>query len=458
MKKKGNIKYLKQNFRNIFYKIIVILFVAFCNHSFAKTIVIIDNDSVVVNLDNQKIEQILDSVVKKNAQNGFPFAKIILEKYKRENSNNIFKYRIQKGENVVIDTIVYGKYKKREVNIIEKHISELPLGQYNYLKVKNAMKDLESVEYLEVLNVNNIYNNGLRLYTKPQNNTKLDALVSYKKDKDKSGVIGNFSIEMQNLFGLGRQVFLSWYRPDFKTNRIKLYYFEPYIFNSGFSVKGEYYQDLYDTLYVKRDIDLHIYYQFNPKIRFGYINSLENVFSTKAGEAIGIESMKQYGTKVRFNGNFGKGIFDNSIFAELGLKSYSNEKLYFSNISSDLTMRYKLFGSNIKVKYGIVDSKTGVKLYDMIKLGGADFLRGAYFEQYLTEEYYGLSVEFGIFSDKSNIFAFYDLGIVKELANNKHHVGLSLKLPTGKSSISLTIGFDINESYENGKVHLKWNL
>jgi len=132
--------------------------------------------------------------------------------------------------------------------------------------------------------------------------------------------------------------------------------------------------------------------------------------------------------------------------------------LYFSTISSDLIIRYKLFGSNIKAKYGIVDSKAGVQIYDKIKLGGGEFLRGAYFEQYLTEEYYGFSFEIGIFSGKSNLFAFYDLGILRELNEPTHHIGMSVKLPAGKSHISLTIGFNLDESYENGKVHLKWNL
>ena len=444
--------------KNIFIKLFALLFIIFCSNLFAKTIIIIDNDSTIVNLNKIKVKDMLDSKVKKLAKKGYPFAKIILEKYKKENEDNIFKYRILKGENVVIDTIVYGKYKKREVNIIERNITELPLGQYNYLEVNKAISDLKKIDYLSVSNGNNIYKNGLRLYTEPKNKTKLDALLSYKKEKDKSGIIGNFSIEMQNLFGLGRHASLSWYRPDFKTNRIKLSYYEPYIFNSGFSVKGEYYQDFYDTLYVKRDIDLHIYYQFNSKLRFGYINSLENIYSTKGGEKNGIKSMKQYGTKVRVDGDFGNRIANNNFFCELGMKSFANNKLYFSNISSNLIIRYKKFGSNIKAKYGIVDSKTEIQIYDKIKLGGEDFLRGAYFEQYLTEEYYGLSFELGIFSSESNIFAFYDIGVIKELPKPTHQIGLSLKLPTGKSSVSLTIGFNIDESYENGKVHLKWNL
>jgi len=444
--------------KNIFIKLIVLLFIMFYNNSSAKTILVINNDSTIVDLNKRKVEKVLDSKVKNLAIKGYPYAKIILEKYKKENEDDIFTYRIQKGENAVIDTIVYGKYKKREINIIERNITELPLGQYNYLKVNRAINDLKQIEYLSVSDRKNIYKSGLRLYTKPKNKTKLDALLSYKKEKDESGIIGNFSIEMQNLFGLGRHASLSWYRPNLKTNRIKINYFEPYIFNSRFSLEGEYYQDFHDTLYVKRDIDLRIYYQFNPKLRIGYINSLENVFSSEGGEKMGIKSMKQYGTSIGIDGSLGDGIAIDNFFGKVGMKSFENNKMYFSTISSDLIIRYKLFGSNIKAKYGIVDSKAGVQIYDKIKLGGGEFLRGAYFEQYLTEEYYGLSFEIGIFSGKSNLFAFYDLGILRELNEPTHHIGMSVKLPAGKSHISLTIGFNLDESYENGKVHLKWNL
>ncbi|MEA3499644.1 MAG: hypothetical protein U9R41_01290 [Candidatus Marinimicrobia bacterium] len=444
---------MKNITKNIFILILII-----CNNLFGETILVIGNDSTVVNLDKRNVERILDSKVKKFVKKGYPYAKIILEKYKTENEDNIFKYRIQKGEYVTIDTIVYGKYKQREINIIERDITELPLGEYNYLKVNKAINDLKQIEYLSVSNRKNIYKTGLRLYTEPKNQTKLDALFTYKKERDESGIIGNLSIEMQNLFGLGRRASLSWYRPNLKTNRIKLNYYEPYIFNSGFSVKGEYFQDFHDTLYVKRDIDLHIYYQFNPKLQFGYINSLENIYSTEGGENIGIKSMKKYGTSIRLDGIFGNGILVNYFVGEIGMKSNNDDKMYFSTISSDLIIRYKKFGTNIKVKYGIVDSKSEIQIYDLIKLGGADFLRGAYFEQYLTEEYLGFSFEFGIFSGESNIFAFYDLGLLRELTKPTHHIGLSVKLPTGKSSISLTIGFNIDESYENGKVHLRWNL
>lgn len=444
--------------KNIVIKLILLLIILFYNNSKAKTFLLINNDSTIVKSNSDKVEKILDSKVREFAKKGYPYAKIILEKYEKKDENDLFKFRVQKGEYVTIDTIVYGKYKEREVNIIERNITELPLGEYNYLKADKAIHELKQINYLSVSNRKNIYKTGLRLYTKPKNKAKLDALLSYKKETDESGIIGNFSIEMQNLFGLGRYASLSWYRPNFKTNRIKLNYFEPYIFNSGFSVMGEYFQDFHDTLYVKRDIDLHIYYQFNPKLQLGYINSLENIYSSEGGEKIGYKSMKQYGTRLRIDGKWGKGIVINDFFGEIGMKNFENDKMYFSSIFSNLIIRYKKIGANIKVKYAIVDSKSEIKIYDIIKLGGADFLRGAYFEQYLTEEYYGLSFEFGVFSGRSNLLAFYDLGILRELNSPTNHIGLSVKLPTGASSVSLTIGFNLDESYENGKVHLKWNL
>lgn len=442
-------------FKIVFF---VLTFLFFGGNNFAKTILVIEKDSLIVKSNSKVIGKILDSKVKKLAKTGYPFAKIILEEYKRKAGDDIFRYRIQQGEKVVIDTIVYGKFKKREVNVIERNISELPIGKFNYLKVNQAINDLRSVDYLTIENRKSIYKTGLRLYVKSKDKMKIDALLSYKKGKTESGIVGNFSIEMQNLFGIGRHASLSWRRPNLKTNRIKLKYYEPYIFNTGFSLMGEYYQDFYDTLYVKRDINLHVFYQISHRLKVGYVNSLENIYPSKGGEDAGIDEKKKYGTSVLVDGYFGRGIFVNKIFCELGMKSSKNEELYFSTISSNLKIRYKKFGSNIKAKYGIVDSENNIQIYDKLKLGGGEFLRGAYFEQYLTEEYYGFSFEIGIFSGESNIFTFYDLGILRELNSPTHHLGFSMKLPAGKSHISLTIGFNVAESYENGKVHIRWNL
>ncbi len=60
-------------------------------------------------------------------------------------------------------------------------------------------------------------------------------------------------------------------------------------------------------------------------------------------------------------------------------------------------MRKSILGVNIDILGGYVASEDPIALYDQFKLGGANFLRGAYFEQYITNAFIGWKIEAGYF-------------------------------------------------------------
>lgn len=419
-------------------------------------VLIIENDSLIVK-DQNEFEQKINDNLLKYGDSGYPHIRLQFDSYENRNNTEYFHYRLDKGEKVKIDTIVFGDYSPREIALLSRYIDLPESGYFNYSQVQAMIANLKTNPLLRVEEKADIHSDGLRLYTEAKQNIRFDAIAAFKEETNNKGIVGNIDIDLINLGGLGRTASFHWSRPTLIANSIDIAYTEPYILNRPFSISGTFSQRYEDSSYVKRDLDISILYHINHHSTFtvNYIN--EYIGSSENGSDSLFIKLNRSASKVGLNWYSKPGIITAKIFASSSLHFASKSQISKNEIYAEANYKGSYLGMNLKLLGAIAVSEDPIAIYDQYRLGGARFLRGAYFEQFLAPSYLGWSIESGYFRDL-DIYLFYDGAIIKGISKTLHHFGLGITLPAGNNKLTLALGMDSQESFSGAKFHVSWEM
>lgn len=417
---------------------------------------IIENDTISIKTEHD-LEKELNNYILKQGNTGYPYTEINLDAYQKLDEREYFHYRVDKGINVVIDTVVFGDYSSREIALLSRYITLPESGEFVYSEVRDIIDELKSNPLLIVKDRADIYKNGLRLYTEAKQNIRFDAMASYKQETDRKGLVGDISLELINLGGLGRLVSFYWSRPTLLVNSFDLSYTEPYILNLPFSTRLSFSQRYQDSLYVKRDLDLSIIYHINQRSNFAINYTNEQINTSPIGSDSGFVTQDRSGSTVTLLLLSKPGNISEEFYLKSGLHFAENQRISRSKFHAKIKFRKSILGANLGVLGGYVASEDPIALYDQFKLGGATFLRGAYFEQYITNAYLGWQIEAGYFH-RAHLFAFYEGAVMQHQDPVSHHVGVGFSLPAGKNRLTIALGVNPKESIQQAKFHLTWEM
>ena len=440
------------------YIILTIIFSLFGGNLLAEAeyFCVIERDTITVKNESD-LEAVLDNFLVNVGNKGFPNIEIALDAYVKNGSKEYFHYRIDKGIKTLIDTVVFGDYSPREISLLSRYITLPESGEFNYSEVRNMINELKGNPLLNVQERADIYGNGLRLYTEAKQDIRFDAMVAYKQEDNKQGIVGDVSMELVNLGGLGRLASFYWSRPTLGVNSFDLSYTEPYIFNRPFSVRGSFSQRYQDSLYVKRDLDIAVIYHLDQRsaLTVNYVN--EQISSSESGSDSGFVTQNRSGSNVHLHWRSRPGKLYAFIDLISGLRFTSVQRISTSELELGVEFTPSVLGLKLDILGGYVTSKDPIALYDQFKLGGANFLRGAYFEQYITNAYIGWKIEAGYFQ-RLHLFAFYDGVIMQHEDPVSHHVGFGFSLPAGSNRLTIALGMNPEEGFRQAKFHLSWDF
>ena len=389
---------------------------------------------------------------------GYPFAEAVLDAYERTDQAEYFHYRIARGLSAQIDTVVFGDYSPREISLLSRYITLPESGNFHYSEMRAMMNELKANPLLNVEERADIYGNGLRFYTEAKQDIRFDALLAYKQESERQGIVGDVSCELINLLGLGRLATFYWSRPTLGVNAIDVSYTEPYILNKPFSVQASFSQRFQDSLYVKRDLDLGVIYHINPRSHFKIEYRNERIGTTTAGSDSGFVTQRRSGSDLSFQWRSRPGKLNTYARLSSAVHVNAGTLLSRSELNAGLSLQISRFETRVLILGGYTASEDPIALYDQFKLGGALFLRGAYFEQYLTDRYIGWKVESGYNYNRLRLFAFYDGAFMDHAQPFSHHAGIGLSLPAGNNRVTIGLGVNLAESVQQAKFHLSWNM
>lgn len=417
---------------------------------------VIEKDTVKVE-NERRLEDTINDYLLSQGDGGYPFIQMNLNAYKKSGANEYFHYRIDKGRKTEIDTVVFGDYSPREISLLSRYITLPESGEFNYTEVRNMIDELKANPLLDVKDRADIYENGLRLYTEAKQDIRFDAMAAYKQENDRQGIVGDVSMELINLGGLGRLASFYWSRPTLGVNSFDLSYTEPYIFNRPFSVSLSFSQRYQDSLYVKRDLDAAVIYHINQRsdLTVNYVS--EQISTSETGSDSGFVTRNRSGSNVSLKWRSKPGDISGQIQLMSGLHFAEDHRVSRSELDAGIGIKRSVVGINLDLLGGYVTSQDPIALYDKFKLGGANFLRGANFEQYATDAFIGWKIEAGYFQ-RTRLFAFYD-GVLMRLDEPwSHHVGFGFSLPAGKNRLTIALGMNLQESLRQAKFHVSWDF
>lgn len=418
------------------------------------TYVVVQNDTLNVEAGDE-IQTILQERLLQLGDSGFPFSEFSLDQYVKNDGNDYLIYRGNRQEHVKIDTVVFGDYTDREIRLLSHYIAFPDTGDFNYTQVRKTINHLKTLDWLKVEDKADIRENGLRLYTSAKQDVRFDAVAAYKQGSDKSGVVGHVVCDVNNLLGLGRKASFSWSNPDLDISEILIAYKEPYIFNKPFSISGDYSQRYEDSSYVKRDLNLSMIYHMTleSNLHISYRN--EQITRRDTTQSSGYLKESRYGSIVLLNMSNSWKTFSLITDITAGVISETDNIISTLDGKAELTWRPARVGVNFSLLGALVSSKDALEDYDKIKLGGAEFLRGSYFEQYECERYLGWQLEAGLFTTGLSLYAFYDGAYLDELI---HQAGIAIRLPAGKNFITIGVGGDLNANIGDAKFYVIWDM
>jgi len=440
------------------FNIVFLLLLAFTGALFANNryFCVIESDTLQVENESD-LEAIVDEYLINVADNGYPYIEVVLDAYKKNGENEYFSYRTDKGSKTMIDTVVFGEYSQREISLLSRYITLPESGIFNYTEVRSMIEELKANPLLDVEERADIFGNGLRVYTEAKQDIRFDAMAAYKQENDKQGIVGDVSMELVNLGGLGRLASFYWSRPTLGVNSFDLSYTEPYIFNKPFSLTASFSQRYQDSLYVKRDLDFAVIYHIDQRssLTVNYLN--EQIGTSELGSDSGFVTQNRSGSNLNLKWRSKAGMITAYLDLVSGLRFAREQRISTSEVMLGTEFRPSVLGINLDLLGGYVTSEDPIALYDQFKLGGANFLRGAYFEQYVTNAYVGWKVEAGYFS-RLHLYAFYDGILMQHDDPVSHHVGIGFSLPAGNNRLTIALGFNPEEGFRQAKFHVVWEL
>ena len=403
-----------------------------------------------------QVPDYLNETLKTWGNSGYPFAEIVLALFEEKNGVPHAYYRLNPGESVSIDTVVFGDFSPRESKRLNRIIHDDLTGLYHGEKIGNALKRLKENGWLLTEDKHDIYGNNLRFYVRKVEDFNFDALMSYQSDA--GGIVGMAEFSMVNFFGLGRQAEFRWYHPSKRTNRVHLQWVEPYLFNSGLTAEIRVKQEHEDTLYVYRDGRIRLIWQ-GKDLKLGVLASGEEIFTTEAGNLAGISS----GTRqlsaldLLYESNI-KDSFRYTLSCLAGIRTGGDTLQYPLELKTGVRYSDKQFYTQIAFFGGWIEGKGKPAPYQLYRLGGSEFLRGALFEQYRTSGFSGITFEGGLDDGAVRFGLFSDLALLSGVDEVMIHAGTTLILPAGKSKLRLLLGFDIRQPLSQGKFHFGWTF
>ena len=177
--------------------------------------------------------------------NGFPFAKILLDSLAIDSGKVYAMLKTEKGPQYKVDSIrVFGKARISNY-FLQQYLGIANGSAYRRERLKNISPRLLELPYLReskqwdltMANTGSVLN----LYLEPKKSSQIDVLVGFLPANQQLGgnkllLTGEANINLRNALGGGETIGANWQQIQPKSPRLNLLFEQPYIFRSPFGI------------------------------------------------------------------------------------------------------------------------------------------------------------------------------------------------------------------------------
>ncbi len=449
-------------------------------------------------VDIQVINQLKQDILTYTENNGYPFARVWLDRLTFDEDKVSAKLNIEKKQLITFDKLdIEGEiaiskgYLKNYLGIKEGEL-------YNESLLKQIRSRIIALPFVkEKRSVSIIFSGNkakITLFLEKQNASRFDFIVGVLPRNEITGrpiITGSLQADLQNPFGTGKAIGVDWQRLKAETSRLKAYASYPYILNLPFGIEGN--LDIYrrDTSLQDTKLNFGVQYLFqgNNYLKIFWKSTANNVLSVNEQQIINTKTLpnnldvlntqlgleysfqqldnrinpqKGYTAKAQIGAGI-KQIRTNSAILNLvdeTDRNFNFQSLYDSlslrtfQISSEATLAYYYpIGSRVTVKAalngGLLFSQDSLYQNELYRIGGNRLLRG-FDEESISASAYGIfTIEPRLLLNQSSyLFAFLDYAYLQDRSIGNYNndfplgfgLGLSLGTPAGIVRMSYAMG------------------
>lgn len=427
---------------------------------------------------------------------GYPFSSLKLDSVEFLENSITAELRLEKGPEIIIDTIYIKTDEKIEIRTVYNFIKLKPGDQYNEQTLSEIAVRIKEIPYwnevkpVELEFINNKCN--VYAYLKSSKSNNFNGVLGVQPDQNgKIGLTGDVKVKLLNSFFKGEMISFNWRKTQQLTQDLDIAFNYPFLFNTPFGIdtKASIYKK--DTSFVDADFNIGIDYIFSGlnKITLFYENKNASLLSTKKYESVtalpDFADIKKnnYGVKLeaekldyRFNPRKG---FSINVLGSVGFKKIKRNQALPQNLYDDLKLNTFVYNSEGIVRWFIPIRKRstillklrGATFYneniftnELFRLGGVNTIRGFDEESIFASSYLISSLEYRfILEQNSNIYLFYDYGLLERNSREEYladkpfsfGAGISFETKPGIFSLSYALGSQFNAPIylRTAKVH-----
>ena len=377
--------------------------------------------------------------------NGYPFAAVYIDSVTINGSQMNGVLRVNKGERILIDTIVNTGKAKIAPGYLHAYLGLKKNRPYNEAEVRKIQNRIRSLPFANMTTKPIIEFEGAKaslfLNIDKRNANQFSGIVGIVPNNDKDAdflITGDIRLRLQNLLKRGELLNVQWQRLQTATQNLKVEIMYPYLLNTPIGLEGKFNFYRIDTsfytiqlnvaaLYMLRGNDhLKLFYSYNTTRKIldengvSTIGGINNIDVNYYGVGLQLER-----TDFRLNPRKGwNAYFSGAIGTKNFLSSPTTDTVNVSdttNTNNQLQMQFtthveyyipfaKRFTLKFAARGGYIFNNN---LYsnDLLRIGGLNTLRG-FDEESIYSNLYGIGtteLRF-LFDERSFVNVFCDAG------------------------------------------------
>ncbi len=437
--------------------------------------------------------------------NGYPFARILLDSLKMVDGDIAGMLRIEEGNEIIMDSLVLNGDIQIRQGFLRNYLDIHKGEPYNHTKVQAVKRQLDRLRFLKTTEepqLSFIYDYAsLNLFLKAKNTSRFDLLFGVIPTDNIMGrqlfLSLDFTAELLNKLGYGEYIFLNFERLRPEQQKLDIKFNYPYLLDTpfGIDVSFEIFRLALDYQTVKSN--LGVQYQLNStdhiKVAWNYEGSKivqvdtnlilttrmlpEDLSVVQSGLSIeALISKLDY----RFNPRRGYALRlgavggQRKILIDPGIVSLSNSDVDFQSLYDELDLvapRYEVttdfsYFRPIARRGTIMAQFRGGWRYtpsgdllrnEKFQIGGNKLLRG-FDEASIFTSYYALSTfEYRLLLSENSYFSapFIDIGYIELEGDDQLAIGIGAGLvaetKVGMFNFSVAVGRNDNQSFDFSK-------
>ncbi len=441
------------------------------------------------------LDEDLWDYLQNKAEEGFPLARLDLQKINFENDSLNLRVRLTSGPQVILQSVKIGGLQQTKPRVVAREARIVPGELYRPSKIERAQQRLRKLSFIEEVSEPALLPLGADRYdlfftVAEARANSFDGVLGYQPGSagQKGQVTGLLDLTFQNLFGTGRKAKIRWERSSNSRQALELYYEEPWVLGAPFSLWGEFRQEIQDTLYLTRSLSAGINWPALEILTLGGSVFQDEVLPDSSGRSLlnlyrslsrGAALHLDYDQRDQAD-NPTRGLYYRS-YASAAQKDYEtsapSDNVDLRRYESDGEWACRLWGRQILDlqihSRFLFSDEHPVPEPDLYRLGGAMSLRGYREDQFLGHLIGWGSIEYRLWVDKrSRIYAFFNAGyyereveipdtlnsadlLLKKLHDYPWGYGVGFRQGTGIGIIGFDFALGKGDVLATAKVHFR---